>query len=163
MPGPTPLTKTQRHIPQGTSKYYWLPVVAAPTLAATRAEIDGGTDLTPEMAAVTGFSTTGAVVDTPDAASRFVSRVPGLITPDDSSISFYGSRDGEDAGTFFTRDQTGFILFADGGDVPTQPAEIFPVTVTSVSRARDLTAARLVMVAFAITAEPQVIDLPATT
>lgn len=159
---PTPLMKTSRHIPQGTSKYYWLPVVAALTLIATRAEIDGGTDLTAEIAAVTGFSTTGAVVDTPDAASRFVSRVPGLITPDDSSISYYGSKDGEDAGTFFTRDQTGFLLFCDGGDVPTQPAEIFPVTVTSVSRARDLTAARLVMVSYAITAEPQIIDIPAT-
>lgn len=160
---PTPLTKTVRHIPQGTSRYYWLPLIADAALAATRVEINAGEDLTAEVAAITGFSTTGAQVDTPDAASRFVSRVPGLITPDDSSISFYASKDGDDAATFFTRDQEGYLLFADGGDVATQPAEVFPVTVTSVSRGRDLTAARLVMVSFAITSEPVTIDLPALT
>lgn len=160
---PTPLDPTTRHIPTGVSRYYWVPVIASAALAATRIEIDAGTDLTSEIAAITGFSVTGATVDTPDAASRFVSRVNGLINPADSSISFYASKTGEDAATFFSRDMTGYLMFLDGGDVATQPAEVFPVSVTSVSRGRELTAARLIMVSYAITAEPQVVDIPALT
>lgn len=159
---PSPLTTTTRFIPQGTSRYYWVPVVAAAGHVPTRVEIDAGTDLTCEVAAITGFSTTAAQVDTPDACSRFISRVPGPITPDDSSITFYGSKDGEDARTFFSRDQAGYVLFCDAGDTVSLPAEIFPTTVTNVSAMREITGAFQVVVSFSITADPVTFDLPAT-
>lgn len=158
---PTPLDPTTRFIPQGTSRYYWLPAIADAGLAASRTEIDAGTDLTCEVAAVTGWSTTAAQVDTPDACSRFISRVPGSITPDDSSFTFYGSKTGDDARAFFTRDQAGFVMFLDGGDVPTEKAEVFPVTVTNVSTVREITGAFQVVVAFSITADPQLVAIPA--
>lgn len=158
---PTPLTKTTRFVPQGTSRYYWLPTVAAADYIPTRIEIDGGTDLTGEVAAITGFTTTVAQVDTPDAETRFISRVPASITPDDSSITFYGSKDSEDAGSFFSRDQEGFLVFADGGDVATQNAEVVPVTVANVSRTREITGASTVIVSYSITDEPVTFELPA--
>lgn len=158
---PTPLTKTSRYIPQGTSKYYWVQTIADPA-APTRTELDAGTDLTGEVAAVAGFSTTANLVDTPDAQSRFTKRVPGSVTPDDSSITFYGSKTGDDAASFFSRDMTGHVVFMDGGDVTGQPMEIFPVTVVSVSRQREITAASQVVVAFAITDDPATADISAT-
>lgn len=157
----TPLTKTTRFIPQGTSKYLWAPTLANYT-AVLLTEIDTTTDLTGEVAAISGFSTTGNQVDVPDAQSRFTKRVPGSVTPDDSSITFYGSKDGDDAGTFFTRDQSGFLIFMDGGNVAAQPMEVFPVTVVSVSRQREITSASQVVVSFSITDEPSTQDIPAT-
>lgn len=157
---PTPLNKTTRFSPQGTSRYYWLPTVAAADMIPTRTEIDAGTDLTSEVAAVTGWSTTPNQIDTPDAGSRFVSRVPGSITADDSSLTFYGSKDGDDARTFFTRDMTGYVMFADAGDVPGAKAEIFPVTVLNVSPVRDITGAFQVVVSFSITDDPVTFDIP---
>lgn len=160
---PTPLAKTTRYVPQGTSRYYWLPAVAATTYIPTRIEIDAGTDLTAELAVITGFSTTVAQVDTPDADTRFISRVPSSITPDESSITFYGSKDGDDAADFFSRDQEGFLVFADKGDVEARVAEIVPVTVANVTKTRDITAASQVVVSYSITDEPVTFDLPALT
>lgn len=155
----TPLTKTTRFIPQGVSRYYWVATLADYT-AATRTELDTATDLTGEVAAIAGFTTTGAQVDVPDALSRFTKRVPGSVNPEDSSITFYGSKTGDDAATFFSRDQSGFLVFMDGGDVASQPMEVFPVTVVSVSRNREITSASQVVVNFSITDDPAAQDIP---
>lgn len=157
---PTPLTKTTRFIPQGTSKYYWTPTIAAATGIPTRAELDAGTDLTGEVAAVAGFTTTGDQVDVPDAQSRFTKRVPGSVNPEDSSMTFYGSKTGADASTFFTRDQTGYVVMLDSGDTSGRPAESFPVTVVSVAKQREITSAFQVVVAFSITSDPVTFNLP---
>lgn len=160
----TPLDPTKRFIPQGVSKYYWVPTIVATTGIPTRTELDAGTDLTGEVAVITGFSTTGGQVDVPDALSRFTKRVPGSITADDSSITFYGTKDptGEDVRALLTRDQTGYIVIMDAGDVTGALAESFPVTVTSVSKVREITGAFQVVVSFSITAEPVEFDIPAT-
>lgn len=159
----TPLTPTKRFIPQGTSKYLWLPTVTATTGIPTRAELDAGTDLTGEVAVITGFSTQGGTVDVPDALSRFTKRVPGPITADDSSITFYGTKDAEedDARSVFTRDLTGYIVIMDAGDVTGALAEIFDVVVISVSKMREITAAFQIVVSFSISADPVEFPLPA--
>lgn len=158
---PTPLATTQRFVPQGTSRYYWVPTIAATTKIPTRAEMDAGTDLTGEVAVVTGFSTTATQVDTPDALNRFVGRVPSSITPDDSSLTFYGSKSGTDVRSFFTRDQTGFLVICDSGDVPGRMAECVPVTVLNISKVRDLTGAFQIVVSFSVTSEPVPFVIPA--
>jgi hypothetical protein len=156
------LNPTQRFIPQGTSRYYWLPTIAAETGIPTRTELDAGTDLTGEVAVITGFSTTGGQVDTPDAMSRFTKRIPGPITADDSSITFYGTKDptGEDVRSLLTRDQTGYLVILDSGDVEGALAEAFQVVVISVSKMREITGAFQVVVSFSIAADPVEFPVP---
>src|SRR5690554_4879036 len=94
----TPLNPTTRYIPPGVRQYYFVPTIADKN-APTRTELDAGTDLTGEIAEVSGFQATSESVDTPDLLSRFTSRVPGRITADDSSITFYASQDSDDVRT----------------------------------------------------------------
>src|SRR5579884_158619 len=105
----TPLASTSRYIPQGTRHYYWVPTITSYT-SPTRAELDAGTDLTPEIAEVQGFAATSASVDTPDLGSRFTSKIPGLITADNSNITFYLSSTSNDVRTLLTRDTSGYVV-----------------------------------------------------
>ena len=45
----TPITATLRYTPPGRRKYNWLTAVAAYPGAPTRAEINAGSDLSPEI------------------------------------------------------------------------------------------------------------------
>lgn len=151
----TALTRTKRYIRPGIDKVYFIPT-AANYKALTRTELDAGTDLTPELTpdGVAGFNTTSDLVDTPDWGSRFTSKVAGMITSDDSSLTLYASQDGEDARSLLPRDTTGFVVFLDGGDSAGNPMAVFPVTVSSMSPQRSGTDPASIQVGFAITDEP---------
>lgn len=158
----TALKKTKRYIRPGISVVYYLPTAADYT-ALTRQELDGGTDLTAEISEVSGFNATSESVETPDWASRFTSKVPGMISAEDSSITFYGSVDTDDVRAVLPRDTTGFIVFMDGGDVPTQSMDVYPVTVASLSKAKSNSDPVTIEVAFTITDEPaEDTEIPAT-
>lgn len=150
----TTLAATNRYIMPGVSKVFYLPTVADPTTGPTRAEITGGTDLTNEIADIAGFSTTTNMVDTPDLGSRFTSQVPGRITAEASSITFYADRGGDDVSAVLPRDTEGFIYFMDGGDVPTEKADLFEIAVASNSKTRSADGAVVRVVSFAITSVP---------
>ena len=75
----------------------------------TRAEINAGTDLTAEIAEMSGFTVTSDSVDTPDLSNRFTAKIPGRITADDSSISFYASSTSADVRTVLPRDTAGYV------------------------------------------------------
>jgi hypothetical protein len=138
---PTALTATTRFIQAGVSKVYWVPSIASTTLAATRAELNTGSDLTAEIMSVTGFSTQASIVEVPDMGNRFVASVPGHIKTPQNSIEFYASKTGSDASSFFTVDQSGYLAFLDGGDTGASTTslvmDVFPVRVASVSKVRD--------------------------
>src|SRR5690348_4470330 len=158
----TPLTSTKRFIRPGVTKVYYLPT-AANYKALTKTELDAGTDLTPEIAEVAGWNTTSNLVDVPDWGSRYTSKVAGLITSDDSSITFYADETGNDVRTVLPRDTTGYIVWMDGGEVVGQPMDVYPVTVSSVSKERTAADPARIVVNFAITAEPsEDQDIPAT-
>lgn len=150
----TPLPESNRYIMPGLSKVYYLPTVADPTVGPTRAEITGGTDLSDEISAIGGFSVSANMVDTPDLKSRFTRQIPGMISADASSLTFYADRGGVDVSTVLPRDTEGFIYFMDGGDVPADLSDLFPVTVVSNSKTRDLTNAVVRVVTFSITDVP---------
>ena len=149
----TKIDPTKRYIRPGITKVYYLPAAADYT-AVTRAEIDAGTDLTPELADVAGFSTTSDTVDAPDWGSRFTSKVAGMVSVDDSSLTLYASQDTQDVRTLLPRDTTGYIVWMDGGDVADQLMDVFPVTVTSVGKLRTQSDPAQVQISFAITSEP---------
>lgn len=152
---PTPvITASTRYFDVGLTKVYWVPTIANKA-APTRAELNAGTDLSPEIADITGWSVSSNLIQTPDFSNRFVAQIPGRIDAQDSSLTFYASSTSVDVRTLLPRDQVGYILWLDGGDVSAHKMDVYPVTVRSVSKMRSASndAARI-EIAFSITAIP---------
>lgn len=158
-----PIDKSTRYYTVGTTKVLFVPTIAAPA-TPTRTELDAGTDVTSEIAEFEGWSTTSEPIETPDMVSRFVSSIPGAITAEESSISFYASKTGEDARQLLPRDTAGFIVWMDSGDVPTTGTmDVYPVLVASAPKVRSMDSATLIRVDFQITSEPsEDVVIPAT-
>jgi hypothetical protein len=156
------ITATTRYFDVGKTKVYFLPTVSNLN-APTRAEMNAGTDLSPEVADVAGWSVKSNLIQTPDFATRFVSQIAGRIEAEDSSLTFYASSDSVDVRSLLPRDTNGFIMWLDGGDVPTHKADVYPVTVTAVSKMRSAGSdpARI-QISFSITRSPgQDVTIPA--
>ncbi len=133
----TPIAATSRYIPPGTTRYYWVASISS-YLSPTRSELNAGSDLTAEVSAVSGFATSSDQQDTPDLGSRFVKKIPGRITADDSSITLYASSNSSDARTLMPRDAAGYIVILPEGDVTGQKMDVFPVKVSGVPKSRDI-------------------------
>src|SRR5690554_291076 len=160
----TPLTATERYIAPEVTKVYWVPTVADIT-APERTELDAGTDLTPEIAAMSGWEVAADRVAVPDLGTRFTGRISGRVNPGDAQITFYASQDTADVRDVLARGDKGFVYIADGGDVPTQKARVFAVEVSAVTPTVDVagTEAARIMVDFSITAVAEQVEIPALT
>lgn len=150
----TPIAAETRYFNPETTKVYWCPSIANKN-SPTRSELNAGTDLSSAIADVNGWMVSSEMIDVPDMGSRFVSKIPGRISANDSSITFYMDRAGVDARTVMPRDAEGFIVWLDGGDVAGRKMDVFPVTVSSHGKSRSVGAepARLT-ISYAITSEP---------
>lgn len=158
----TPITESTRYYQRGVTKVSWVPTIADKS-SPTRIELDAGTELSVEVGEVDGWQVTSEVTETPALGSRFTAKVDGPITADDSSLTLYASQDGEDVRTLLTRGTNGYIVWMDGGDVATQPMDVFPVRVLSQAKIRSLDDAAKIMVQFAVTSEPaENVAIPAT-
>lgn len=157
------LPASERFFAPEISKVYLIPAVASET-AVTRAEITAGTDLTGEIADVSGWSVTGQMINTPDWGSRFISQISGRTSAENSSITFYADKAGVDIRTVLSRGDRTHILFCDGGDVTSYKADLFAVEVTSVGKVRTGSDGALqITISFAITRVPtEDLTLPAT-
>lgn len=171
MPTPSIVAST-RYLDLGVTRVYYLPTIAASTLVPTRAEMNGGTNLTPELSDWSGWVVDTEYLDVQPVNSPFRSKIPGTLLSPDSSLTFYTSKTGLDVRTIFSRWVTGFIMFLDGGDNAGNRAEVYPVTVGMVSLVRGIVGqtsggsgtdvASQVRVGFAITAAPaQNVTVPA--
>lgn len=142
-------------------------VLYAATIAdiqnVTRAELDAATDLSGEIAELNGFLPTSNFLDTPDLKHRFVSKIGGRISIADSSITFWASQDGDDIRQLQHRNDRAFLLFLDGGDVPGQPMDVYPIQVASVGKQRTTSEqGAQVVITYAITAVPaEDVEIPA--
>lgn len=153
---PTPaITASSRYINPGVTKCYYLPVVAAAGLTPTRAEMNAGTDLSGEIAEINGFTVMGNDVPTPDLTSTFTAKIPGRTEADDSSVGFYASSNSVDVRSLLPRGTSGYIMWLDGGDVPTQKADVFPVRVRSTPKSRSTGEdPAMITVQFSVTRQP---------
>lgn len=142
---------------RGKSKIHFVPTIADPS-APTRIEIDAGTHLTPEIAAVAGFSFSNSPIPTPDLDTTFTTTIPGEDTAADSSLTFYDddTTGGSTIRTAMVKGTTGYIVLMPVGDVASERCEVWPVESTGV--ADEWTAgndpARFT-VSFGITAVPE--------
>lgn len=148
------ITPSTRYYDVGKTKVYFLPSVSNPA-SPTRTEMNAGTDLSPEIEALAGWSVTGVQIQTPDFSNRFTAQIAGRIDAAASSLTFYASSNSNDVRSLLPRDTAGYILWLDGGDVTGHKMDVYPVTVTSVSKMRDTTTnAARIMITFSITAAP---------
>lgn len=161
----TPLNPTHRYIPAGVRQVYWVPTILDPA-TPTKVELDAGTDLTHEIAAMSGFTVSSDVVDAPDLGTRFTSQVAGLTKSDKSSISFYNDSGSDDARSLLLRDTDGFVvIFPEGNSVstPAKTLDVFPSRVLSFAIQQDVDKVAMAEVQFSITSEPkQNIAIPTT-
>lgn len=160
----TPITQSTRYFRRGVTQIYYLPDVADPD-NPTRTEMDAGTDLSPEVADISGWQVTGGEIDTPDLATVFTGSIPGSTDVEDSSITFYASQDGADVRELLPRGTSGFVMIMGGGDTADNKADVFPIRVRSVGKEYSLDdeAARA-QVQFSITREPsEDVTIPSAT
>ena len=158
----TKLPATTRFFAPEISKCYYLPAVAG--AEPTRAEITAGTDLTDEIGGLSGWTVTSAMINAPDLGHRFVSQIGGRTNAEQSSITFYADKGGDDVRKVLPRGTLGYILWADGGDEEGLPADLFCIEVVSVGKMRSVSdQAFQVTITFAITRVPvEDLALPAT-
>lgn len=141
---------------KGTTKIYYLPTIAATTLIPTSTEIAGGTDYTPLITAIDGWSLENQPIETPDMASTFVSKIGGDDSAADSSLTFYEDLTADDIETDLAKGTSGYIvIFSKGKATGNKGMDVFPVTVVSNSKAytADNEAAKIT-VQFTVTARP---------
>jgi hypothetical protein len=143
-----------RYFAVGTTQVLMCPSIADKA-NPTFAELDAGTELTRDIADLSGWATNSNFIDVPDMVSRFTGKIPGRITAEDSSLTLYADEDrgSGDARDLLPRDTEGYIVFADGG-LASAVGDVFHVKVGSSSPVRSLDDAAKVMVSFAILDEP---------
>ncbi|MDK0525007.1 hypothetical protein [Streptomyces sp. ML-6] len=141
---------------KGVSKILFATAIADPGYLPTTAELTSATDYSRQIAAVDGFSIENQMIETPDLASTFVSKIGGDDTAADSSITFYEDDTLDDIETDLAKGTTGFIIICRKGKTPGAAGmDVFPVTVSSNSAAITLdNEAAKITVAFAITDRP---------
>lgn len=155
------ITASTRYTRPEVSDTYWVLTIAN-IASPTRAELNAGTNLANEIASIEGFTVESALLDAPDQGRKFVGQVSHRVTAATSSLSCYASSNSIDVRGLIHRDDVGYLVFLDEGDVAGRKMDVFPVKCSSVSKPRDNEAVPIITVAFAITSTPQVdVTIPA--
>lgn len=152
----TPLPAVTRYLPPGRRKFYWLTAIANPG-APTRAELNAGTDVSPQVSTVTGFNLVTDTVDVTPLGSSFVTLLPTTVDAAIGGVNellFYAASNSQDVRTVFPIGTTGYIVFLYEGDVATQLCEVWPAVVNAMYFEQDKTLAGSIHVQFTITSQP---------
>lgn len=126
------IAASDRFIPEGTTVYYWV-VTFASYLSPTRAELNAGTNLTPEVANSGNWAIISNAVDAPDLATTFTAQIPGKVTVDGPTLDMYSDDNQADARALMPRNAVGNIVKFPGGDITGRKMTVFPVKVGSVA------------------------------
>ncbi|MEU8264481.1 hypothetical protein AB0C02_28145 [Micromonospora sp. NPDC048999] len=161
---PQPLKPTRRYIAPEVTTVYWAKTVADIN-APTRTELDATTskDLSPEIAAMSGWEVSADRVAVPDLGTRKTGRISGRVNPGDAQISFYASEDTDDVRKVIKRGDRGVVCILDGGDVAGQAMRPFEVEVSSVTPTVDVAGSEgaRVVIDFSINGWGEGVEVPA--
>lgn len=149
----TAITASTRYYRPGITQVDYLPACANKA-APTRSEINAGTDLSREVNAIDGWQPTSNFLDAPDLVSSFVPKVAGSVEAGDSSLTFYASSNSVDVRALLPRGTTGFVLMLDESDTAGRKMDVYPVTVGSQQKIRDIGDVAKIQISFAITSAP---------
>lgn len=133
-----------RFFRRGVTKIFWVAGESAISDfdAPTEAEISGATELSCQLAEISGFKFSNNPIDVPDMCSEFVKNIPGEDTADDSSITFYeltGGLASNPIKSTLVKGSLGFIVIYPYGTAGSSPAagdecEVWPSSVASNTR-----------------------------
>lgn len=152
-----------RYMRKGITKFFFVPTIASAALVPTAAEVNAGTNITPDINEVNGFAFSNDTIETRDMDTTFVGNIPGEESAEDSSLVFYEHRGGLPANpikTALAKGTSGYVvIFFDGiaGATPAagDDADVWPAQVAS--NVRQYTAANeagMWRADFAMTSEP---------
>jgi hypothetical protein len=152
-----PITPNQpaaitRYFSRGTTQVLWCTSISNPA-APTFSELDNGTEVGRDLADWGGWEVSTNFIETPDLATRYTSKLPGVITSPDAFIVFYADKSGNDLRALMPKDTIGFIVVADGG-LATAKGDVFKVQVASVPKQRSFTEATRLRFSYAVLQEP---------
>lgn len=121
-----------RYFARGISQWFFLPSVSNPA-APTSSEITAGTEITDDMAEISGWDFQSNPIKTPNLKDAFTPQIPGEDTVGNSEVTFYDRNPSSDIRTLLPKGTTGYILMMPYGDTATRRAETWHVEVQSVS------------------------------
>ena len=147
------ISASTRYIPEGTTDYYWV-VTIANYLSPSRAELNAGTRLTPEIANTGNWGIISNSLDAPDLATLFTAQIGGKVTIDGPTIDMYADQTSADVRTLLPRGTAGFVVKFPEGDVTGRKMDVFPAKVLQQAKPTNLTNPSLVQLVFAITKIP---------
>jgi hypothetical protein len=154
----TTVRATARYIPEGVRETYWAPGTGAFANynSPGTAELRGTATLriTKEIADMGDWTVTADSVDAPDMGTKFTAQVTGKIHADNTTITMYADLQSNDIRKQIIRGQAGYIVMLDEGDVTGQTMDIFPVTVSSVSKPTTMGSPSTLIITFTPTAIP---------
>ena len=140
---------------RGITKVKFLPAIASALLVPTAPELTAGTDLTVDLAEVSGWQLTNSPIPVPSMADKFTSQIEGEDTVADSSLTFYDRDDAEVIRDVLAKGVVGYIVIAPYGFTAAKRLQVYYCSSTGVNDEFSVgnDAARF-MVGFAIKSTP---------
>ncbi|MEU8101744.1 hypothetical protein [Streptomyces rubiginosohelvolus] len=124
----------KKYMRRGTSKFYFVPTIAAENMIPTRSELNAGTEFSEFIAAMDGWTVTNNEIETPDMADTYDSTIPGSDKADQSSFTFYEDEEDADLEQTFAKGTVGFVVILRKGDKPgNNSMDVFPIRVATLS------------------------------
>ncbi|MCX5000988.1 hypothetical protein [Streptomyces longwoodensis] len=124
----------KKYMRRGTSKFYFVPTIAADSMIPTRTELVAGTEFSEYIAGMDGWTVSNNEIETPDMADTYDSTIPGSDKADQSSFTFYEDEEDADMEQTFAKGTTGYVVILRKGDIPgNNSMDVFPIRVASQS------------------------------
>lgn len=128
------LAKPKKYMRRGTSRFFFVPTIAADSMIPTRSELSAGTEFSAYIAAMDGWTVANQEIDTPDMADTYDSTIPGSDKADTSSFTFYEDEEDADLEGLFAKGTNAYIVILRKGDIPANNSmDVFPIRVGSRS------------------------------
>lgn len=148
-----PISASSRYIPEGNTHFYFVAAIANYN-SPTRAELNAGTDLTPEIASTGNWGIISNSLDAADLATLFTPQISGKVTIDGPTINMYADSTSNDVRTLLPRGTVGNIVKFPEGDVTGRKMDIFPVKALAQAKPTALTTPSIIALTFAVTKIP---------
>jgi len=142
----------------------FLPAIVDAAYKPTRAEIDGGTNLTEDIVAMAGWTVEPATAAVRRVGRRVDSQVDARTTLPTCTITVVADRDpAKDIRAKLQVGQTGFLWFAESGDREGAVADVWSVRVASINKPyRTDDGEQQIVVTFTVRDEPAYdVEIPA--
>lgn len=152
-----------RFMRKGKAKVYFVTPKPADLAAISAAVVTGagGTNLTPELGEVSGFTFANSPIQTPNMDEAFTPQIGGEDTAADSSLGLYEQDDNSTIKDDLAKGVPGVVLFFHRGIAGAAPAagdayEAFPGVITSNARTYTVAnEAAMYNVSFSIDGTPE--------